>query len=603
LLVFASPRLYDLFSSYFCNLLFFSGTLHRTSCEGPWSSPKPVGSLVVPVDAELQANLNKARSGRMMFAFAHKGNGGSLVVNRTINGQSANKVKESSGGGTLFRGQCFGENGEMIFEVAKEPPAALAAAIKQAIVLHAGLSLKVVVRVAGDAEIQEPNQEPPTADQTNGAVPEAPPSSGEAAFKSRLIALQAQFSAAGGATPEQRMLLKEVFAAAAKKDLAAALARLDAIETPKQDNNKPDTPTAAVSGEQFKARLKALLPAYNAATKADPSLLAKLQPSMAQVIKQGNANQFDLAWPALLEIEKALAAAVPPAPTVPPTNGAELMKRLGALAKDIKTAMAGPNKAQVQVLVAAVNDLLKKKDFDKAGKVLDALERLVKQGKPAAPVSPGAELEQQWLARFAKVEPSYQAVLKTQPANASDLRATLASAQASAEKGDFAGALAALTRLEALIEEASTLGKETDVIPEGIVKQTVDNLEKAAGSWRDAHFTAIEGLGALIKQLRADDDPDLHDIADRVNVLTKDIPSEIEAALAKLSAAIRKADGREASKLVKEVQAGVDKCERFIKDNLPYIERCEDNPFNLPVKIEKPMRETLASIRASLPNL
>ena len=35
----------------------------------------------------------------------------------------------------------------------------------------------------------------------------------------------------------------------------------------------------------------------------------------------------------------------------PPPDGAELTKRLNALTADIKAALAGPNKAQVQALV------------------------------------------------------------------------------------------------------------------------------------------------------------------------------------------------------------------------------------------------------------
>ena len=85
------------------------------------------------IDTELQANLKKAKSGRMMFAFAHKGSSGSLMMDRKITGKDAAKAKEKAGGGTVFRGRCFGEDGQMIFEVAKEPPAALEAAIRRTI--------------------------------------------------------------------------------------------------------------------------------------------------------------------------------------------------------------------------------------------------------------------------------------------------------------------------------------------------------------------------------------------------------------------------------------------------------------------------------------
>ena len=62
----------------------------------------------------------------------------------------------------------------------------------------------------------------------------------------------------------------------------------------------------------------------------------------------------------------------------PPPDGAELTKRLNALTPDIKTALAGPNKAQVQSLFIAVNGQIKSKDFAQAGKTLDELQQLVK---------------------------------------------------------------------------------------------------------------------------------------------------------------------------------------------------------------------------------
>ena len=77
------------------------------------------------------------------------------------------------------------------------------------------------------------------------------------------------------------------------------------------DRTLASVPKPAVNGDAFKARLKALLPKYNAAIKEDPALLAQLRPLMGQVIAKGNANQFEQALPLLIQIEKALAAASP----------------------------------------------------------------------------------------------------------------------------------------------------------------------------------------------------------------------------------------------------------------------------------------------------
>jgi hypothetical protein len=208
-----------------------------------------------------------------------------------------------------------------------------------------------------------------------------------------------------------------------------------------------------------------------------------------------------------------------------------------------------------------------------------------------------------WEKRLAEIDPRYLAALKNQPANASDLRAAMGGAQALAAKDDFAGAVGALNRLETLLDAAKTVGRETDVIPEGIVKQTVEKLSMASTRWREVHFKSVEGLESLMKVLRAEEDPDLHEIAERVERLTKGIPSEIEASLTQLSSAVEGRNAAEAAKWASEVEAGVETCSSYLEQNLSAIERCEDNPFDLPVTIQAPIRATLADIRAALADL
>jgi hypothetical protein len=349
---------------------------------------------------------------------------------------------------------------------------------------------------------------------------------------------------------------------------------------------------------------KKTLPKYLAMVKQVAVLVQKLNPDDPEIARDDdlpleNLNAVDTT--ALDKVLEGQDTEQEPTdledaeePTAVPPGLAELTKRLGALTADLKAALAGPDGARVQALLVSVNHLLKDGNAAGAAQALDELERLAKAG---------ADPEQQWLRRFAEVDQRFQAVLRTQPANAGDLRAVMAFANAAAEKGDFAKALVALARLEAALEKAQTLGKETDVIPEGIVQQRVQQLELAAGRWREVHFQSIKGLEGLMQQLRADDDPDLHEIADRVDVLTTEIPAEIEAALAKLSAAVRAGDTAGTAQWAKQVQLGVTRGENFLKANLPAIERCEDNPFDVPVLIQKPVRETLASIRASLAGL
>jgi hypothetical protein len=153
-------------------------------------------------------------------------------------------------------------------------------------------------------------------------------------------------------------------------------------------------------------------------------------------------------------------AAVPPAPPMPPPGGAEVMKRLNAMTADIKTALAGPNKARVQSLFVAVGGLIKNKDFVQARKVLDELEPLVKQVQAATPPAPqaaappppagDAALAAEWQRRMIAIEPN---VLKAQKTRADEAKwMTLFNSAADlGRKGDFAKALEILNKLESLL--------------------------------------------------------------------------------------------------------------------------------------------------------
>ena len=123
--------------------------------------------------------------------------------------------------------------------------------------------------------------------------------------------------------------------------------------------------------------------------------------NQAESVGEGATPAAGLVPPAPPQPPVAPASASPPPqppvaqapPSAPPQpqvaqGGADVIKRLNGMAPDIKTALAGPNKARVQTLVVAVNGLIKTKDFVQANRVLDELAPLVKQAPaPLAPVA------------------------------------------------------------------------------------------------------------------------------------------------------------------------------------------------------------------------
>src|SRR5215471_11301873 len=109
-------------------------------------------------DAELTAALKQAKSKKMFFAFIPKGGSdGQLIVSKTkIPAKQIADAKKQIGGGNAVTGKCFGgDNGAMVFQVAKAAPPALAAAVKRVAKRDAGLTIDPDFQLAGDADAEE----------------------------------------------------------------------------------------------------------------------------------------------------------------------------------------------------------------------------------------------------------------------------------------------------------------------------------------------------------------------------------------------------------------------------------------------------------------
>jgi hypothetical protein len=565
---------------------------------------------------QLADALKQAKRGPMRFAFVVKGpaEGTLLVARKSIPAKEIAEAKKELGGGKVYRGRCAGEMGALVCEVAQEPPATLAKQLKGIITRDAGPLFKAVeFRVVADLAEEEQGEAPP---EGVPPPPSPPLAADKAAVLKRLSALIGPYQAAVAAQdtdlPRMQSLMVAVKGLVGNQDFAQAGKVLDELEPLVAQGRavRPGTPPVGDGAAPFTARLKALLPQIQQAQAGATPATQEIKLRVSEANTFARKKDFAQANAQLDAIEPLLKPDVG-------SGGAEWKKNLAAWTPAIKAALTakGPNAAVIAKLFTQAGALSKP-----GGDMAQAMAKLTEchalatasAANRTEPVAPKSEeptpaddaLEAQFYARFTEVDSAYQAILQTQPANASDLRASMAYANAAAEKNDYAAALAALKRLEEQLEAAKTLGRETDVIPEGIVKQRVEELEKASNRWREVHFQSIEGLGSLMKKLRADEDPELHEIANRVDVLTKDIPAEIENSLKKLSAAVRSGDAGAVANGVKQVQQDVEKCETYLKENLSYLENCEENPFDdVPVLIQKPVRETLTSIRASLAGL
>lgn len=222
-------------------------------------------------DATLAAAIKKAKSNPMEFGFVAKGSEGNLMVDRKVAAKDVMEAKKTLGGGTVYRGRCFEENGLLVFEVAKEPPSALAGIIKKTIRDSAGLSMNVEVRVNAALGEMEGGDAPSLLDE---AAP--PPALDEAAaFAARLKKiLPAYLAALQTPNPAWVAELKTTFntlqTAFKGRDFTTANAQLKALVRllTAKPNSPPEAPALGPpSADQaaFKSRLKQVMPLYEKA--------------------------------------------------------------------------------------------------------------------------------------------------------------------------------------------------------------------------------------------------------------------------------------------------------------------------------------------------
>ncbi len=252
------------------------------------------------VNDKLQSALKQAKTKKMFFAFVAKGGGDGvlLVAASKIPPKDIAEAKKKSGGTTVTTGRCFGEEGELVFETAKEPPAALAGQIKKVAARDAGLTLKVVARGGGEAEEEkEETATPPVA------PPQPPTHAAEPELVKQVTATLAHLApaikAAVAAHPDHQ---KDVLGAAARAQAGAK-------------NNQPGDVKAALM------QLNNLLKELGGA--AAPPPVQESPARKEEEEEEGGRHEWEEVKKVLMEdVKKAIAAA--------PAHKDRLLKLLAA---------------------------------------------------------------------------------------------------------------------------------------------------------------------------------------------------------------------------------------------------------------------------------
>ncbi len=189
-------------------------------------------------DTKLTAAIRQAKAASVeapsSFAFVAKGSDdGALVVSKKkVSAPEVEAAKKACGGKTVFRGRCFGEDDNLVFELSKEPPGTLAKQLKSVISQSAGLTLKVVTRAAAGLEDEGTGDD---VEESASTAVEAPGGTAEpdlSAVMRRLNNLSGAIKSAlaGPNAAQVKALFVQCNGAIQSRDVARASQCLDGLE-------------------------------------------------------------------------------------------------------------------------------------------------------------------------------------------------------------------------------------------------------------------------------------------------------------------------------------------------------------------------------------
>lgn len=288
-------------------------------------------------------------------------------------------------------------------------------------------------------------------------------------------------------------------------------------------------------------------------------------------------------------------SAVPPqAPPAPPQDGADVTKRLHEMTPDIKTALAGPNKAQVQALFVAAGGHIKNKEFPEARKSLDELEQLIKH-----PAGDGALQEHHETgAEVVKRLNAMSADIKTALAgpNKARVQALLAAASGHIKNHEYDEAAKSLDELEPLLSQKPGQGGPA---PGG--KLSLVALAKARFAWKAERTNAISEIGRLeaalsqrFKGVESQKQP-LSAALSRLDKLIAAFGPQLDDGLD----LVLNGDETTRPALVKKARALMDGFQKTI-DGDPIMAELDGNEVLDDMLVAEPLRKALANISAAL---
>ena len=416
-------------------------------------------------DPALAANLKLAKTKEMYFAFVAKGSEGKLLVDKKkIPAKEIADAKKESGGGTIYQGRLKGEDGTMVFEVAKPVAAPIVALTKKVIKAEAGLMLDVEYRVAADLSAEEDSAA--SADAAAGAPPPAPPPPPIAA----------------GTPPPA-----------------------------------PPPPPVAEGGPRFVARLKALAPVMQKVETVNKEAAAQAKAQVAEGNKAYLAKNYDAANAALDTAETLLkqgltAAVKGTAPPPPPSPVDNLEKRVLGRLKALEPVLTKiePLKSQeakdVRQAIKEANGFVAKKDFESANGTLDIAESMIKDvlKSLAGSAPPAGGREKGTFVAFTQARLKWDSARKTVQAELAKLEQSILDTFKNLPKIP-----------PAKLAELANSAKKLYTILDKLDERLIDKLDEALNAQTPEARTKVnKEAGDIVKEYQAfvNSDPLVNDI-------------------------------------------------------------------------------------------
>ena len=196
-----------------------------------------------------------------------------------------------------------------------------------------------------------------------------------------------------------------------------------------------------------------------------------------------------------------------------------------------------------------------------------------------------------------------QALTQRDPDAVAEARKLFDAGQAAANKSDYATALNALQACADEVTRLNRLRNSSDArasVPEGTVLKRVRVLELVGASWAATRLQALDGLDALNETLWGEEDPELEEIARRVNVLIRTVPAALHTSLSALRQAVEAGDEQGVKSGKNAVSSQIQAARSYLSENAIALTNCEVNPWGIEVAIIQPFNNTLKNIETAI---